>query len=131
MPGRRLLMVFAAWSVLVWAGRIDNVLSDPDLSAGGQAARLTLALSFVASGMAVGVLAVRGRPLTERGRMLVRATAAWTVGVWLVRGGQIAFGSHSGGFIVVHLVLGAVSIGLALVALRATQAAPRPSSVAS
>ena len=131
LPGRWLLLAFAAWTVLVWVGRIDNVLGDPDLSTGGRAARLALALSFMVLGLAVAVLAVRGRPLDRRGRVLVAVAAGWTVAVWVVRGGQIALGDHSVGFVVVHLVLAVVSIGLALGAWHVTRTAPQPASVAS
>jgi hypothetical protein len=124
--GRPVLLVFAAWTVLIWATRIDNVLGDPDLSTGGQAARLALAVSFVVLGASVGVLAVRNRPLTRPGRSLVAVAVGWTIAVWLVRGGQIVVGDHSAAFVAVHLVLATASIGLALAAARTLRTPPLP-----
>jgi hypothetical protein len=52
---RRTLLVggFGAWTVLVWLGRVRNVVTADDLSGGSRAFRLILALLFVAAGAAV------------------------------------------------------------------------------
>jgi hypothetical protein len=112
----RPVVALCLWTLFVWTTRIRNVLGDDDLGAGGRAAGLAVSGSFVV--LAVVVLAaVRGRS-----RILAptaRALAAWTVAVWLVRGTAIALGDHAATFVVVHLLLALVSIGLAVLAWRA------------
>lgn len=95
-------LAFAAWTLLVWAGRIRNAVDGNE----GTGA-IVLAATFVLG--AVAVLATRGRVAA-----VVVALAAWTTAVWVVRAIDIAFLSdRSAGFVAVHLVLAAVSIGLA------------------
>ena len=112
MRGRRLLVAFGAWTVFVWATRIGTALDE------GAEGRAVLAAAFTVVG--VGLLALawraRGRVL-DRGEVLaVRAAAAWTIGVWVVRGVQITLADHDAAFIAVHLVLAVVSIALAVAA---------------
>ena len=115
------LPAFSAWTLLVWATRIDNIWSDPDLTDGGKWARTALAVSFVIAAVAVGAVAVRTwkRPPTRIDGIVLDVAAFWTVAVWAVRAVQIVLGGHSIGFIVVHLVLAAVSIALAWWLMRA------------
>jgi hypothetical protein len=126
MPVRRPLRPFAllvGWTLFVWATRVRNVLGDDDLTTGERLAGLALAASFL--GLAALVLV----GLFARPAWLgpaVRTLAAWTVAVWLVRGVGIALGGHSAGFVVVHLALGVVSIGLAVAAVRAVVAGSSP-----
>jgi hypothetical protein len=97
-------IAFVAWTVFVWAGRIRN---------GGS---VLLAGSFLVLAAAVLVL--------WRGRYLVAsmtALVAWTIGVWAVRTPQILLDDQSAGFKVVHTVLAAVSIWLAIAAQRHVQ----------
>ena len=57
----------------------------------------------------------------ERAEALaVQVVCWWTIAVWVVRGVQIALSDDEAAFIVVHLVLGIVSIALAAVTLRST-----------
>ncbi|MEY2433430.1 MAG: hypothetical protein QOC92_3155 [Acidimicrobiaceae bacterium] len=93
------LYALIAWTVFVWAGRIRN---------GGS---VLLAASFL-------VLAVVA--LWRRGRW-VTVLAAWTVGVWAVRTPIILVRDYSAGFKVVHTVLAAASIALAISAERHIQ----------
>ncbi len=113
---RPLLLAFGAWTLFVWATRIDNVLGEDGLSGAGRAARLALALSFVlVGGAAVAIWwRSRGRPLSAGAVRVVQAGAAWTVAVWVVRGIQIPLADHEAAFVVVHTVLALVSIGLAV-----------------
>lgn len=95
-------LVLAAWTLFVWGGRIRNALTDS-----GGAGPVVLALTFVA--LAVAVLATRGRRAP-----VVLALAGWTVAVWVPRAVDIALLSdHDAAFVVVHLVLAAVSVVLA------------------
>ena len=96
---RWLPFVFVGWTVFVWAGRIRN---------GGSA---LLAASF---------LALAAMAIWRRGRWIT-ALVVWTVAVWVVRTPFILVHYHPGGFKVVHTVLAAVSIGLALSAQRHVQ----------
>jgi hypothetical protein len=93
------LIAFFAWTVFVWAGRIRN---------GGS---VVLAGSF----LALAAIAV-----WQRGRWIT-ALVLWTIGVWAVRTPQILLDDQSGGFKVVHTVLAAVSIALAISAQRHVQ----------
>lgn len=122
MRGRGLLVALGLWTLFVWATRIDNVLGQDDLTSAGRAARLALALSFTALGVALLVVAwrARGRELSGVERLIVAVAALWTIGVWVVRGIGIAVGDHEAAFIAVHTVLAVVSIALAAVTLRST-----------
>ena len=93
------LIAFVGWTVFVWAGRIRN---------GGS---VLLAASF---------LALAAMALWRRGRWIT-ALVVWTVGVWVVRTPLILVHDHPGGFKVIHTVLAAVSVGLALSAQRHVQ----------
>ena len=117
----RPVVALSLWTLFVWTTRIRNVLGDDELGAAGRAAGLALSGSFVVLAV-VSLAAVRGRS-----RLLgpaARALAAWTVGVWLVRGTGIALGDHRASFVVVHLVLALVSIALAGLTWRAVAPAP-------
>jgi hypothetical protein len=90
------LYAFVAWTVFVWAGRIRN---------GGS---VLLAVSF---------LVLAALALWQR-RGWVTALAAWTIVVWAVRTPEILVHDHPVGFKVVHTVLAAISIALAVSAQR-------------
>lgn len=114
-PAWYALPVFVAWTLLVWATRIDNIWADAALSDAGKWARTALAASFVVAAVVVAAVAVRTwkhRP-TRIDEVVLDVAAAWTVAVWAVRAVQIALGDHSVGFIVVHVLLAVLSIGLA------------------
>jgi hypothetical protein len=119
--------VFAGWTLFCWATRIRNALGDDDLSGGGKAWAVTVATAFTVGGLAVLVAARRRWHLAA----VVRVVAAVTVVYWPVRVIQIAFADHDAAFVVVHAVLGAVSVALALWAWsgvgarRSQQATPR------
>ena len=107
------VVAFAAWTLLVWGGRIRNAVADAE-----GAGSVVLAVTFVA--LAAAVLVTRGD------RRAVLALAAWTVAVWVVRGLDIALLSdHDTVFVVVHLVLAVVSVALAAAATRSARA-PQP-----
>lgn len=116
MPGRRLLVAFALWTLFVWATRIGTAAADEAWD------RVAMAVGFTVVGVGLLVIAwrARGRTLTGGELTAVRAAVAFTVVVWLVRGVQIALADHGAAFVVVHLVLAVVSIGLGVAAARAT-----------
>lgn len=112
---------FALWTLVVWATRIDNVASDEELDTAGKVARMALAGSFI--GLAVVSLARAGRGrrqgLSPRTIYVIGPFAVWTVLVWVVRSAGIVVDDYGAAFKVVHTVLAAVSIGLAIAAVRA------------
>lgn len=108
---RRAVHLLAAWTVLVWATRLRNVLDDPALDAGATAWRVAWIVVFVVLAL-VSVVAVRRRSATAPG--LLRVFGVWSVAFWVVRSVQIAGADHAAAFVAVHLVLAVVSIALAV-----------------
>ena len=126
-----LVATFAVWTLLVWGGRIRNIVAADDLDAVGRAWRLGLAAVFV-----VGAVIVLGMLWAARGDVQVHrqpggshrvvvpssllravtALAVTTAVVWLVRGGAIVLGDYDAGFKVVHSALAVVSIALGVAA---------------
>jgi hypothetical protein len=110
-------LALAAWTLLVWTTRIRNIWTDASLNTAGQLWRTVLAGVFTAFAVTVVVAWIPARRADAAvpgwAPPLVRAFALWTVGVWVVRGAQIAFGDHSAAFIAVHTLLAVLSIALA------------------
>jgi hypothetical protein len=102
-----------AWTVLVWTGRIRNVIGDGDLSPAGRISGLAVAAVFLGlAGLSVSVLlGGRGGVGTTR---FVAVFCLWTITFWAVRGTGMLFADHDLGFKAVHSVLALVSIGLAV-----------------
>jgi hypothetical protein len=98
------LLALPIWTLLIWATRIRNILSD-------DGSRAALIVPVVLTVLAIGALIERRRWL------VVLATA--TIAVWLVRLPLVLLHDHSFGFKVVHGALAVVSIGLAVGAWRA------------
>lgn len=109
-------VVLVVWTLLVWTTRISNIWGDEALSDGEKWGRTGLALSFTVLAAVVAVALWRRASWL---RPAVVALAGWTVAVWVVRSVGIAAGDHDTAFVVVHLVLAVVSIGLAGAAVRA------------
>ena len=112
---RRTAVALAVWTLFVWLTRVRNTLGDDDLSTSSTVISLLLAASFV---VLAAVVLDSLRHGDRRGAR-VALLALWTVLVWPVRAVQIATADHGAGFVVVHLALGAISIALAVVAVRA------------
>lgn len=118
-------LLFGGWTLFVWVGRLRNLVAEP----GGvlDASRWSLigSIAFTVGGVVVVTAALarwrRGSvgPVAKLLWPAVVALAVLTVAVWSIRAVDIALGDHSIGFIVVHLVLAVVSIGLAAVAVTA------------
>jgi hypothetical protein len=123
---RKATAALVVWTFLVWTTRIGNILRDDTLSSSGKASALALAVSFTA----FVVLTTRAIWRRQPAGGLVIGFAAWTIGVWAVKGVDILRSNHSVAFIAVHTVLGLVSIALALLTLRELTANRAVSSVA-
>jgi hypothetical protein len=100
-------IVFLVYTGVVWLGRIRNIVSDDDLSGAARSWRLLVAALFL--GLAAAVV-VRWRDHTK----ILAVLCVWTIGYWLVRGTGMLIGDYSTSFKVVHTVLTAGSVGLAV-----------------
>jgi hypothetical protein len=117
------LVAFLAWTALVWVSRIRNVVGNEDLDGAQKLVRLLIVAAFL--GLAAMVVATWRRPARSG---WVTAIAAWTTGLWTVQMIGILLDDHGLGFVLIHAVLAAVSIGLAVLAWRSERraaAAPR------
>jgi hypothetical protein len=126
MLPNRAVFGLLAWTFLVWTTRIGNIWRDDELDTAAKWGRTGLAMSFTVLAAAVIVAFWYG----ERSgiRRAVGALCGWTVAVWAVRSVAILLGDWSGGFKAVHIVLAAVSIALAVAAVKSLRApAPRAS----
>ena len=121
LPRTSSLWALAAWSLFVWVSRVRNIAVDDVLVGSDRVVRYVLSGSFVVLGAALAVGLVMARGTVELPGW-VRATASvlafYGIVTWLFRGIDIALGDHSVGFIIVHLVLASVTIGLSLWVLR-------------
>jgi len=98
----------ALWTLFVWGTRIVNILTD-----GGSAGALVVAVVLTALGLAAAA-SLAGRRLP----WALPALAVATLVVWAVRVPLVLSHDHEAAFVVVHLVLAVVSVGLAVGALR-------------
>ena len=112
MRRRPAALALVAWTFFVWTTRIANIWRDEDLSVGDQVERTALALSFTL--LAIGVLVALWRRAEPATAVAVGALAGWSVAVWVVRDVRIALGDHDVAFVVVHVVLGVVSVSVVM-----------------
>lgn len=104
--------LLAGWTVLIWAGRVRNILE-----ADGRLVELFVPV----------LLVVLGALTFVRPRTIGPLLAMVTVIVWLVRVPLLLVHGHSAAFVGVHLVLAAVSLTLSALTLRSRTT--RPSQV--
>lgn len=114
--GRFAVPLFIGWTLFVWGGRLQNLAADPGGFAEASQWSLWGSVAFVSLAVVNVITPLAGS--VRLARLALAALAALTIGVWLVRAVDIALGDHSVGFIVVHVVLAMVSIGLAVLAWR-------------
>ena len=118
---------FIVWTVFVWGNRISNALNS-DESTGGKIFSVVLSLVMLAFALSVALIWVRQRftQLSESMVRVITAAGVVTVLVWLVRIPQIALGDHDAGFIIVHALLGVISIVISVFMVRRARADLEP-----
>lgn len=135
---RRLdLAVLAGWTLLVWVGRVRNVVADDALAGWALTWRVAVSVAFTTAAIVLAVSLVRTprliappQSLSDRlGVGLAVIGIAW----WLVRGTGILLADHSAGFKLVHTVLALVTVALSAAVLRASRRSdsPRPTLATS
>lgn len=136
MPRRRwaILAAFVAWTSYVWVTRILNAWGPSSTeTTGGKVVSTVLSgvmLAFALGGLVVLAQAWR-RPLTVGAARFLQVFCGVTVAVWVVRAVQIIASDHDVPFKVVHVVLGVISIALAVAVWRtAAPVAGRRTAVA-
>ena len=95
--------LLAGWTVLIWIGRVRNIVA-----ADGAAVQLLVPLALLALGIAT----------FARPRQVGPVLALTTIVVWAIRVPLVLVHHHAVAFVVVHLVLAAVSVTLGAVTLR-------------
>lgn len=123
MRRRPFAVALVAWTFFVWTTRIANIWRDADLDTGEQVGRTALAASFTV--LAVAVVAALWRGSSRARLVAVGLLAAWTTAVWVVRDISIVTADRDAAFVVVHVVLGVVSIALSALAWREARRAGR------
>ena len=111
----RLLAVLIAWTIVVWAGRVRNVLADDDLATIDRSWRLLVAGVFLGfAGISIAAMAgwLKRHPVGST--RLVAIFCLWTAAFWAVRWFGMVFDDHDARFKLVHSALALVSVVLAL-----------------
>jgi hypothetical protein len=126
--GWKVIVVCGLWAAVIWSVRVVNLWQDLMPSFEEKLWRTGLAATFVVLGVAVAVIGwgLRRWPATAGDRAAVGILAGWTLGIWASRTVALVGGGHAAAFVVVHLVLAAVSVALVALAWRAVVAASAP-----
>jgi uncharacterized membrane protein (UPF0136 family) len=121
------------WTVFVWGiVRVRNIMGDAELSSSERTWPLILAATLWVPAavllVSLVVALIRKRPFAQAATIGVAVLGVWTTLVWMVRAFDIALASNRElPFIVVHLLLAVISVGLAVAAARALR--PQPKSI--
>jgi hypothetical protein len=110
------IVLFGLWSVFVWSTRTVNIWRDLLLSTDEKVVLTVMAAIFVVLGLAVALigLGLRRWAPSRVDIVTVGVLGGWTCGVWFLRIVEmVADGDHGAAFILVHVVLAAISIALA------------------
>ncbi len=109
-------MALLGWTLFVWGNRVANALRNDE---GAGALVLSGIMAVATATYVVGLVrSWRAGPDGGAARLLL-VLPALTVPVWVVRGVDIAASGHEVAFVVVHLVLAAISIALSVLVWRA------------
>jgi hypothetical protein len=121
---------FLVWTIFVWGiVRVRNIMGDAELTSSERTWPLILAASlWVPAAVLLIVLVVtviRKKPFAQAATVGVAVLGVWTTLVWMVRAFDIALVSNRElPFILVHLMLAVISVGLAVLAARALRPDP-------
>ena len=121
---------FLVWTIFVWGiVRVRNIMGDAELTGSERTWPLVLAASlWVPAAVLLIVLVVtliRKKPFAKGATVGVAVLGVWTTLVWMVRAFDIALVSDRElPFILVHLVLAVISVGLAVLAALALRPDP-------
>ncbi|MCS5687427.1 MAG: hypothetical protein VX785_10930 [Actinomycetota bacterium] len=108
------ILPLLTWTFVVWVSRVRNVLVNQDLDRAGVVWRLVAAGIFIGSALLVLVQLISGG--TKRASL--NWLAAWSVGFWVVRGGEILIdGAWSFGFKAIHAALMATTFATVALAI--------------
>jgi hypothetical protein len=128
------ILALTAWSAFVWCTRISNAWNDASATTTTKVGATVLSVSVLAGAVAASTVVVRAwrRPVTGVERRVVQVFAGWTIVVWIVRAVEISLADYAAnpaitnptGFKIVHIVLGLISIALAVLSWRAVAASP-------
>ena len=111
----RLLAVLIAWTIVVWVGRVRNILADDSLTSVDRSWRLVVAGIFLGfAGISIAVMAGWLKQHPVGSTRLVAIFCLWTAAFWAVRWFGMVFGDHDARFKLVHSALALVSVVLAL-----------------
>ena len=120
---RNLTFVTAGWMTFVWITRIRNAADDATLSSTGRATAYLLSAACLAGAATLAIVAARRGPERLVVALVIPIVIAHGA-IWIIRGTQILLGDRGVPFKVVHLLLGLVSVGLAVLVVRSTRRAP-------
>lgn len=107
------VLALVGWTLFVWSTRVRNAAEDAGLSTTTRLGAFALAGLLIVFAVASAVAVFAGWSTR-----IIQVFAVITVAVWAIRVPQILAADHSAGFKAVHVLLGSVSIVLALGALR-------------
>jgi hypothetical protein len=102
-------LVAALWTLFVWGGRI-GLLTDAESAALRTWMRVGVSLLFVAA-LPVAAWMEGRRP--RQAAAIDLLFGAWMAVIWIPDAVGLFGGGRSAGFVIVHLILAAVSLGLA------------------
>ncbi|MFN0025921.1 MAG: hypothetical protein ACKV2O_01875 [Acidimicrobiales bacterium] len=109
------VLAFGCWNAAIWLSRVRNILADQGLDTAGKALWMVPAMVFGLGGVAALWGWWKGPAGVAR---LLMAVLAATLLYWPIRVVFMLFDERSAAFRIVHLVLGVVSVGLALAITR-------------
>ncbi|CAB5042237.1 MAG: hypothetical protein F2942_00695 [Actinobacteria bacterium] len=121
---------FLVWTIFVWGiVRVRNIMGDAELTSSERTWPLILAASLwvpaVVLLIVLVVTVIRKKPFGQAATVGVAVLGVWTTLVWMVRAFDIALVSDRElPFILVHLVLAVISVGLAVLAALALRPDP-------
>jgi len=108
------LFVLVAWTISIWVGRVQNVVTDDGWRFIDSFWRLVVAAVFFGFSCLCILLLSSWRRLQPIGSTrLIAMFCLWTIAFWVVRGFGMAFSDRDIDFKIIHSALALVSIVLA------------------